>query len=268
MQKSVPISVSFVAALGVFLIACLASSVLPKAPAVAPKTEIEQGSQPELVTELPFEPPWESLPQSKMDWDLVSRLAEGIRQFHSRNDDLYWYECGKRYTKKQADRAAFEWARTVVHACALVSDDDIKLNPWMVAGTIANESRFDRCSLGPGPREQAEKLGFIKPSRRTLSRNRAQIERYLSSRTWRNLPQNGVDIGGLQVLSGYISLTPDRMMTLDPGLYAQVRHMRQRSEWCRHKDRPWGCWPGRYTAWYDHRIKMRALDLGAPPHKL
>jgi len=220
-------------------------------------------SEKSKTTQLELKLPIDEVPQSEINWHLIDRIAKGIKNFKTVQGKSYWYECGKRYSEKEANKAAHEWARTIVHACMVTSDKTFKPNPWIITGLAAHESGFDRCSIGPGPRKQAENLGFIRPSKKTISRKRYQIEKYLKSNQWKNLNSAGPDIGPLQVLSEYIPIPPENLMTLDPGLYKQIEAMKTYAQWCKHKDRPWGCWPGKYKPSYDYRIIKKALTLGA-----
>jgi len=266
MYKPMPLSLGFIATCGLILVACLASNVFSETTiSESDKKNVQVITKEELpVTMLPTAAFVDPAPQSKMDYQLVDRLASGIFNIHTTKAGyLIWYECGKKYDRSKALKAADNWAHAIITACKKHFSKDIKTKVWGVAGTIYNESNFDRCALGKYPRRFAERLGYLRHTKKTLSRPRPDIERYFNSGIWRSrFHRTGMDVGPLQVLTRFTSDTPiSQLMTLHPGLYVQVEHMSEREHRC--PGNPWACWPGKYSTRYDRAIKKKALRLGA-----
>ena len=191
---------------------------------------------------------------------LIGRLASGIvhRWVEVRNRGL-WFECGLRYeTRIDKEEAATAWAFHIVRAAR--SND---INPWGLAGTIANESNFDRCAIGYHPRNWAVKNNVLRKKRRTISYSAAEViaayQSIASTRRWRD---TGWDVGPCQMLSRFYPGGVEDMFTLLPGIDICASEMRARSEMFGTK-RGWRWWRGTETDWYDERITRHARRLGA-----
>lgn len=196
---------------------------------------------------------------------LIGRLSEGILKVKTFNNEIIWWECGKRYDKDEVEERAIEWSYIIVKY-----SHEYNVNPWGIAGTIQNESKFDRCTIGKYPREDAEKRGYVTPNKLTLSRDKKEIIEYLESGDWKaSFRSTGMDLGGLQTLTRFIpELELYEFLSLDPGLIHQIAEMKNRSYTCPKSDRPWMCWPGYYAPWYDKKVVRYARRLGASKNEI
>jgi hypothetical protein len=191
---------------------------------------------------------------------LIGRLASGIVHdwVDMRNRGL-WFECGLRYeTRSEKEAAATSWAYHIVRAA-----ESNGVNPWGLAGTIANESNFDRCAIGYHPRTWAVKHNMLKKKRRTISYSAAEVlaayQSIAATRAWRD---TGWDVGPCQMLSRFYPGSIEDMFTLLPGVDICAMEMSARSQMFDSK-RGWRWWRGRETDWYDERITRHARRLGA-----
>lgn len=190
---------------------------------------------------------------------LIGRLTNGILKISRNEDGILWVECGKRYTEEEAKEVALEWAFFIEKGSSLYG-----VNPWGVMGTIYNESKFDRCSLGKFPKAHAEKKGYIKKNRLHLSRDKTEILNYLESKDCKNMfPSKKIDLGPMQVLALFIDLPLEEQLTLDPGLLHQIAEMRSRESYPGCRGRPWACWRGSHKQWYDNKVIRYAKRMGA-----
>ncbi len=191
---------------------------------------------------------------------LVGRLATGIVQnwVDKRNRGI-WFECGIQYeTLKEKEEAATRWAFHIVRA-AEVTD----VNPWGLAGTIANESNFDRCAVGYHPRKWAVKKNMLKKKRRTISYSADEvITAYRSIAARKRWHSTGWDAGPCQMLSRFYPGNIADMFTLLPGVDICAMEMKAREDTYR-SNRGWRWWRGAETDWYDSRITHHARLLGA-----
>lgn len=237
-------------------------------------TKREPKTQVDLVTEIPTEPITEYQEPLEVDpypvtknvdpveverIKLIGRLVKGIIKANTYEGELVWYECGKRYTEEEVHAEALNWAFIIEKGSSLY-----KVNPWGIMGTIYNESKFDRCSLGKFPKLHAEKLGFLKKNKRFQSRNKEDILAYLNSKECKSyFHRDNIDLGAMQVLSMFIDLPPEKQLTLDPGLLHQIAEMASREAYPGCKGRPWACWRGSHKDWYDAKVTRYARRMGA-----
>jgi len=187
---------------------------------------------------------------------------------------MYW-ECGRVLTEKEdiqdlAIKYAFEIVRAAYEVSDRGDDPDFILNPWGLAGTIQNESGFDRCALGPHPRNSAYELGILKKKRRSISHTEAEILKVVTHPKMQALyARSGFDLGTAQLLSRFYEDPKDykNMLSLRGSTVEAARSMRDRSRTCQTEfpDRPWRCWPGRDSERYDARVSRWALELGCGP---
>lgn len=195
---------------------------------------------------------------------LIGRLKSGILKISTYDRNLLWAECGKVYTLEEAKEAALAWAFIIEKGSSMYD-----VNPWGVAGTIYNESKFDRCSLGRFPKKHAEKKGFITKNKRFQSRNKDEILNYLNSDVCKAYyPKDNIDLGAMQVLSMFIDLSYKEQLTLDPGLIHQIAEMNNRKAYRGCSNRPWACWRGSYKEWYDKKVVRYAKRMGATDQEI
>lgn len=191
---------------------------------------------------------------------IVGRMSRGIvRSWVDMRNRGLWFECGIQYdSHEEKEKAATEWAFHIVRAARRNN-----VNPWGLAGTIANESNFDRCAIGYHPRKWAQKKQMLKKKRRTISYSADEViaayQSIAAKRAWRN---TGWDVGPCQMLSKFYPGDIEDMFTLVPGIDICAMEMHARGEMYRTK-RAWRWWRGAETGWYDSRITHHARLIGA-----
>jgi len=204
---------------------------------------------------------------------LIGRLGEGIKKFKMviiKRANLF--HCGERITEeKDIEEYAMLWAYHIVKASweaerNLGDKRRYHINPWGVAGTVANESSFDLCALGLHPRRTAYKLKnrngtpVLKQRKTGISHTREEVLAAINNKQMKKKFKS-FDLGGLQTLTKYWSGHPKHLLTWE-GFYFQVALMAKRG-WQYKTKRPWSYWRGRYTLWYDKKVTRRARKLGA-----
>jgi len=205
---------------------------------------------------------------SKEQLKIIGRMADGIASFKISQGG--WWECGEHLTDASAikDRAA-AYAFVIVKAAWEVSDPvenetPFVLNPWGMAGTIFNESKFDRCALGAYPRKVAYEIGLLKRSKLTLSHKEEDVLRVVRSKEMAEyFKHSGFDLGATQLLSRFWDNPRDfeTMISLQ-GIEFGAQVMMRRGRFYK-TDRPWLYWPGKKSDWYDAKVKRWAKLLGA-----
>jgi hypothetical protein len=204
-----------------------------------------------------------SLPLMQLRY--VGRMAEGIifNWVEKRNRGV-WFECGLRYeTAQEKEEAATLWAYQIVRAAL-----QHQINPWGLAGTIANESNFDRCAIGYHPRTWALNKHMLKRKRRTISYSAEEVVSVYRSiaakKRWRH---TGWDAGPCQMLSKFYPGNIEDMFSLVPGIDICAMEMRSREDMFR-TDRGWRWWRGAETDWYDSRVTHFARLMGATRNEI
>lgn len=191
---------------------------------------------------------------------IVGRMSEGIvaNWVNKRNRGM-WFECGIRYeSHEEKQEAATRWAYHIVRSATAN-----QINPWGLAGTIANESNFDRCAIGYHPRKWAVRKQMLKPKRQTISYSAEEIIAvYRSIAAKRRWQETGWDAGPCQLLSKYYPGDISDMFSLARGIDICAMEMSSRQQRHRTK-RGWRWWRGRETAWYDSRVTHFARKIGA-----
>jgi hypothetical protein len=188
------------------------------------------------------------------------RMAQGIATWKLETAHGRWWACGVR----QADVADITWQW--VQAIWGAAGQD--LNPWALAGLVANESKFDECALGKRTRDWGYRNNVLRPRRQTISHTRAEVVRVVQER---KRVQRGAksDLGPGQLRYGVVYFgDPEAALTIDPGMSLVAKDMRKRRKQLgkfdrRSRLRPWGTWPGRYEQGYDRRVTWLAHQLGA-----
>jgi len=210
-------------------------------------------------------------PLSKHQLQIIGRLADGIANYKKDG----WWECGELMDgeKEIEDRALF-YAYEIVRAADEVSDESddagFTLNPWGLAGTIRNESQFDRCALGTHPRKTAYRLGILKKKKRCISHTEDEILAVVQNEdmnTYYN--KSGFDLGTAQLLSRFYSNPRDfaNMLSVRGSATEAAYAMRKRGRIFKSK-RPWLYWRGYRCEWYDAKITRWARQLGAQSNEI
>lgn len=200
---------------------------------------------------------------------VIGRIADNVTRLKKKEGG--WWECGEFYQDEEHIRnRALSYAYQIVYTAWEVSDppdneDAWALNPWGLAGTIWNESKFDRCAFGLYPRKKSYELGLLKKSRLTLSHKEEDVIRAVTSPKMQEyFKKTGFDLGVAQLLSRFYTRPDDYafMLSLKGGTMEAAKAMRDRARLYQ-TVRPWAYWPGRYTFWYDEKVTRWAQLLGA-----
>ena len=107
---------------------------------------------------------WAQAPTNEELYQMMMKIE---RKFDAAMDET---NRAKAEADKAKEEAATAWAFQIVRAAR---NNDI--NPWGLAGTIANESNFDRCAIGYHPRNWAVKNNVLRKKRRTISYSAAEV---------------------------------------------------------------------------------------------
>ncbi|MBN2802799.1 MAG: hypothetical protein JXR91_06880 [Deltaproteobacteria bacterium] len=194
----------------------------------------------------------------------IERLAKGIHTWKTTRENGGWWECGTFIPAgRQTEDKAIILAYNLVKAAAKYSDDKYKVNVWGLAGTMSNESSFDRCAVGYHFRKWAIDKNLIQQRKRTISYGENELMNAMTSpraRGW--FKTTGVDVGYCQLLTRFYDGEIIDMMQESTGVDICAQQFRYRSE-VLHTKRPWKWWRGFKAKWYDDRVTRRALEFGA-----
>lgn len=196
-------------------------------------------------------------------FELIHKIAITIHKWKLKHDGDVWIECGKRIKNKtRSMKRAWLYAWSIVDAAESVSDAQFTLIPWSLVAIYSNESVFDRCAMGPGPREWAYRRGIMKKKRTMLSHSERQIlDVITSSAAKRAFSRSGFDLGPCQLLSRFYNGDPANMMSVYEGSKICAREARKRC--VRHGiAQPQLFWPGRRSRWYQSRVNQRVRRMG------
>lgn len=203
---------------------------------------------------------------SPADARLIGRLARGMRQIKRKRDHGSWGFCGRLLSQEEQVEISTEIAyRTVadIRSVALKG-----VSPWGIVSTMYNESGFDACALGVGPRSWAYREGLLTPRRTHISHTREEVLGVVSSKqAKKRFSKSGFDLGLCQVLTRfYRETTKEKMLTVAGGTRVCVLEMQARAR--RYgTDTPWLFWRGSSVDWYRAKIKRWARLMGAPKHE-
>jgi len=196
---------------------------------------------------------------------VIQRLAEGLARWKVDG----WWECGRMISNQNDIKAlSYTYAYEIMRASLL--NEEIVLNVWGMAGTMAHESRFDRCALGLHPRKTAYDLKLIKKNKMGISHTQEDILRAVSDKQLeRYYSKTGYDLGVFQLLSVYYKNRYDYeyMISLRGGIEAGAIELARRAKQ-RHTKRPWAFWSGHYSKYYKGRVRMWARKLGATKQEI
>jgi hypothetical protein len=236
--------------------------------------ELELGQT--TMPEEPVAPPEPTWKPTEEQLKIIGRMAEGIYRWKARVRDgketARYYECGEWYQGDRAKDRALLWAFNIVRASDEASSDlGVKLNPWGVAGTTANESAFDLCCFGLHPRkaayqirvrgsEGARRVPLLQPSRYTVSHGRDEVIAAINHPKLKK-KFRAYDLGGLQVLTPYYRGPMEKLLTWE-GYFWQVRFMAKKQKTYKTKT-PWAYWPGHYALWKHKKVVKHARFIGA-----
>jgi len=119
-------------------------------------------------------------PEAEINEDDAA-LAKRIVRWKKKKDHGIWWECGKRYTAEEVVTVALEWATAINAAYEMTtyklrSGKVVKVNKQEAVGVMIHETRFDRCGVGPFPREFAYKHKLLKKKKGTISHSLEDLE--------------------------------------------------------------------------------------------
>jgi hypothetical protein len=107
-------------------------------------------------------------------------LAEQIIKWKKRVDHSIWFECGVKLDEAAARKSAYEWAEAILDGrrkgSYTLNGEERLVDLQEVVGTMINESRFDRCALGPHVRKYAYKKGVLKKKEGQFSHTMEELE--------------------------------------------------------------------------------------------
>jgi len=196
------------------------------------------------------------------------KLAKGIFNLKMKTHHGIWWECGKRYeTKDEIKAAALEWAAAINDSYKnteyqLRSGTYVRPPIKEAVGIMISESKFDRCAIGPHPRNFAYKKNIIQRPANNISHTLEEIQRIVEHPSFRG---RKADIGVGQIVKrlgeGYLEwddVLP--YLTVVPGVQKVFDEMAYRGKFYNTKH-PALHWPGsRKHKWYQTRV----LRLGIP----
>jgi hypothetical protein len=200
-------------------------------------------------------------PVNTIDVRLVGQLSRGMRQIKEQLDGGLWGFCGEELTEAEQVEMSIEIAYGIVSNMQSIGID---VSPWGVLGTMYNESKFDACALGIGPRSWAYREGLLQPRKRFVSHTWSEVLQVVQSqRARQRFALTGFDLGLCQVLTRFYPHQEKEMLTLTGGVRICVLEMQTRAQ--RHRTRtPWLYWRGSETGWYRSKVRRWARLMGAP----
>lgn len=221
------------------------------------------------VTDVP-EPAVEPVPPAPPEPEYSPddiKLAKGIYRFKMKTDHGTWWECGEKYkTKEEIKEAAIEWAIVINEAHAnstykLRSGIEVKVPLKEAVGTMISESRFDRCAIGPRPREYAYKKKIVKRRPGSISHTLQEIE---SMVTHPKFGKRKADLGPGQIVKSVWKMSWDEIrdfLSLKPGIQKVFDEMAFRGEFYNTRH-PSLYWPGSMKhKWYKNRVLRMATPV-------
>ena len=150
----------------------------------------------------------------------------------------------------------------------------VKINPWGVWGVIYNESRGNRCAIGPNPRKIAYQKKLIGQKNWRLW-TEEEVLRVMSHKRMKNRP---ADLGVGQVVwkkfarlkeNGVVRVpTIKEMLSVETGTRIVAYSMWQRTKYKlnrRWQHMPWLFWPGRRPhVNYGRHVAHIVKNMGGP----
>lgn len=196
-------------------------------------------------------------------------LAQRIIAWKKRIDRNLWWECGHRYTEEEIPKVALEWAQAINSAFkspeaeyTLRSNKKVRVSIKEAMGLMINESRFDRCGVGPLPRKFAYSAGILEKKNVTFSYTLAEIEAVFVHPKFAG---KKADLGPGQIVKrigkgrGHILWDEAKeYLTVIPGVHRVFTEMARRGKMY-NTTTPSEYWPGILKSqWYTLRILRQA----------
>lgn len=201
---------------------------------------------------------------------LIKEMAQGFTRA-LRKEGQVWYECGVKTPKEDWEKRASVMAEHLLNG---LDEFKLKINPWGVWGVIYNESRGNRCAIGPNPRKIAYKRKLIEQKNWRLW-TEEEVLKVMNHRRMKNRP---ADLGIGQIVwkklarieeNGKIRIpTIKEMLSVKEGTRIVAYSMRQRIKYKynkKYKRMPWLFWPGRRPHLsYGHKVATTVSRMGGP----
>lgn len=183
-----------------------------------------------------------------------------------------WFECGKKYKKSELENAALDWAIAINTAADATPEYQLRSGTYVkpdireALGIMQNESRFDRCAVGPYPRIYAYKNGILKRKPNTLSHSLDELQQAIKHKGFK---RRKADLGPGQIvvyignmswdeISAYLSLTPGITKVFDAMVYRGKLY---------NTSKPSYHWPGSRRHYSYYRKIMRGIMRAFPEIK-
>jgi hypothetical protein len=189
----------------------------------------------------------------------IDRIANSLVAWKTKLDGELWYECGERYTtlsKKQ--EASTKWAVALYDAQRdatynLKSGEALTVPMESALGIITNESRFDRCAIGPWPRKWAAEHGLLLlHGRRAYSYSEDELAEVLENPKWEK-EHRSADLGPGQIMWNKKKGDFRQYTTLGSGIRNVFAELVRRGVEYDTKD-PAAYWPGRRSPDYLEKV--------------
>jgi hypothetical protein len=199
----------------------------------------------------------------QVDARLIGQLASGMRSIIEKRDNGLWGFCGEQLDDRAKVDASTAIAYQLVSNMKSLNADGI--SPWGILATAYNESGFDACALGSGPRKWAYRKHILKPRKRFVSHTREEVLRVVKSpEARRQFATSGFDLGLCQVLTRfYRDEDEEEMLTIAGSVRICVLEMKARAD-SKRTTTPWLYWRGSATVWYRNKVRRWARSMGAP----
>lgn len=193
-----------------------------------PKMDTDNKNIPVVVENQETERSPEAMALNVAEEDL--NLAKAIYRWKMRIDRGLWVECGRKYGKEEIKEAALEWAKAINSSWktahyTLRSGKEVQVDRKEAVGIIMNESRFDRCAVGPHPRNFAYDLGILKKKKWHISHSLDELEKVFTHPKFQG---RKADLGGGQIvvkigknhhnwgdIQNYLSVVPGVQIVFD-----------------------------------------------------
>jgi len=180
-----------------------------------------------------------------------------------------WFECGVKYKQDELEGAALDWAVAINDAHDAIPEYQLR-NKKLVKhdirealGIMQNESRLDRCAVGPYPRIYAYKKGILVRKPNTLSHSLPEIQKAIQHKGFK---RRKADLGPGQIVVYLGDMSWDEIrayLTLTPGITKVFEAMTYRGKMYNTR-RPSYHWPGsKQHQWYYRKI-MRGIMSAFP----
>lgn len=193
--------------------------------------------------------------QRHTDEDIV-KLAKQITKWKRIRDHNIWVECGIKYTESQIFSAALEWAKAITEAQRntkyTIRKRTVNVRMSEALGIIVNESRFDRCAIGPNPRKFAYKHKILEKKKSNYSHTLEELKHVF---THPKFKYRKADVGPGQIV---VYKKPweevKEYLTLYPGIQKVFDLLARKGKNYR-TIRPSSRWPGTQDhRWYTDRV--------------